>query len=793
MPPPTATPSLVERNSSASCFRMSVPFRKGSTAQTTPAAIPFLPYFYLAGKTTSMKKIVFLASVFFLPVANSIAQSSSLAGFTAAGTRQQKDIEKQFDQSLSAGHIGSTIQLLSSQPHHLGSPGGKRVADTIFARLKAYGWQVRMDTYTVLFPTPKTRVLEMLSPTPYKAVLKEPALKEDATSGQSGQLPTYNAWSADGDVTAPLVFVNYGLPADYDMLDRMGISVKGKIVIAKYGRSWRGIKPKVAQEHGAIGCIIYSDPVDDGYAAGDMYPQGAWRNEYEVQRGSVLDMPIYPGDPLTPGVGSTAGAKRIAQSEAKNLLTIPVIPISYHDATPLLKALRGPVAPRAWVGGLPFTYHIGGDGNTKVHLNMAFDWKQVPCRNIIATLTGSQYPDEWVVRGNHHDAWVNGASDPISGQAAMLEEAKAIGELAKTGWRPKRTLVYCAWDGEEPSLMGSTEWVEDHGDELRQKTVVYINSDGNGRGFFGAGGSAALQRVVNEAAADVTDPETGISVKARSLAKEAADAAGTKAKEAALGKNELALDPLGSGSDFSPFLQHLGLPSLNLGFGGEDGGGEYHSVYDSYDNYRRFKDPSFRYGVALAQTAGRIVLRMADADRLPFDFSVLSNAISDYATEVIALADDMRESTRLENRLIEAGIYTQTTDTASHLAPPPMKDAVPYLNFAPLLTAVDSLRKSTDSLKVLLDKRGDSATSGSMGKALFTAEQQLLLPNGLPRREWYRHSIYAPGFYTGYGVKTLPGIREAIEQRNWTEAQTQIGLAAGAILQLSSYLEAIGR
>ncbi len=738
-----------------------------------------------------MKRIILTTSVVFLFLTKSNSQSSSITGFTNADAQQQLSIEKQFDQNLNAAHIGSTIKVLSSHPHHLGSPGGKVVADTIYNRFKQYGWDVRIDEYTVLFPTPKTRVLEMTSPTSYKAILKEPALAEDATSGQSGQLPTYNAWSADGDVTGALVFVNYGLPEDYDLLDRMGITVKGKIVIAKYGRSWRGIKPKVAQEHGAIGCIIYSDPIDDGYAAGDMYPKGAYRNEYEVQRGSVLDMPIYPGDPLTPDVGSTKDAKRIAQSEAKNLLKIPVIPISYHDATPLLKSLTGMVAPREWVGGLPFTYHVGGDGITKVHLNMAFNWDQVPCRDIIATIKGSQYPDEWIVRGNHHDAWVNGAGDPISGQAPMLEEAKAIGELLKTGWKPKRTLVYCAWDGEEPSLMGSTEWVEDHAKELQQKAVVYINSDGNGRGFFGAGGSAALQTLVNEAAKDVTDPETNSSVKERGIAKTIADAKGAKAKEEAINKKELELEPLGSGSDFSPFLQHIGVPSLNVGFGGEDGGGEYHSIYDSYDDYRRFKDPSFQYGVALAKTAGRLALRMADADQVPFDFTLLYKAINTYTKELIALADNMRDNTRLENKMIASRIYQQTTDTASHLLMPQVKSAVPYLNFAPLQNAVDSLQKSSDSLQVMLNKKETLSSNDNVNKALFTAEQQLLLPDGLPRREWYKHAIYAPGFYTGYGVKTLPGVREAIEQRNWAEAQAQIGLAADAILRFSTYLEKI--
>ncbi len=737
-----------------------------------------------------MKRNLFFTSAFLLLIIKGFTQSSSITGFSNTNAQQQFSVEKQFDQNLSAEHIGSTIKLLSSHPHHLGSPGGKAVADTIYNRLKSYGWDVKIETYTVLFPTPKTRVLEMSSPTTYKALLKEPVLSEDATSGQSGQLPTYNAWSADGDVTGELVFVNYGLPDDYERLDRMGVTVKGKIAIAKYGRSWRGIKPKVAQEHGAIGCIIYSDPMDDGYAAGDVYPKGAYKNEYGVQRGSVMDMPVYPGDPLTPGIGSTTNAKRIAQSDAKNLLKIPVLPISYHDATPLLKSLGGMVVPRDWMGGLPFTYHIG-DGKTKVHLNLAFNWDQVSCNDVIATLKGSQYPDQWIVRGNHHDAWVNGAGDPISGQAALLEEAKSIGELAKTGWKPKRTLVYCAWDGEEPALLGSTEWVEDHAKELQQKTVVYINSDGNGRGFLGAGGSAALQTLVNEAAKDVTDPETGIDVKQRKLAKEAASASSTKAKEEALNKKDFKLEPLGSGSDFSPFLQFLGMPSLDLGFGGEDGGGEYHSIYDSYDDYRRFKDPSFEYGVALSKTAGRVALRMADADRLPFDYSYLYDAITDYSKEVIALADNMRENTRLENKMIESGTYRLTADTANHLLLPKVKAGVPYLNFAPLQNAMDSLQKSTDSLKTMLQNSSVSTTNDKLNQGLYMAEQQLLLPNGLPRREWYRHSIYAPGFYTGYGVKTLPGIREAIEQRNWTEAQTQIGLAADAIMKFSVYLQSI--
>ncbi|TKK70911.1 M28 family peptidase [Ilyomonas limi] len=733
--------------------------------------------------------VLFLCCCFVVHTASN-AQSTTISGFSNADAQAQLSIEKQFDQNLNAANIGNTIKQLSSHPHHIGSAGGKAVADSIYNRFKSYGWEVRIDTYHVLFPTPKTRLLQMTAPTTYKALLKEPALKEDATSGQQDQLPTYNAWSADGDVTAGLIFVNYGLPEDYDMLDRMGVSVKGKIVIAKYGHSWRGIKPKVAQEHGALGCIIYSDPADDGYFAGDVYPKGAFKNEYGVQRGSVMDMPVYPGDPLTPNVGATANAQRIERSEAANLLKIPVLPISYHDAQPLLKALEGPVAPAAWHGGLPFAYHIGG-GTTQVHLKLAFNWDIVPCYNVIAAIKGSQYPDEWIVRGNHHDAWVNGANDPISGIAAMLEEAKSIGDMLKSGWRPKRTLVYCAWDGEEPALLGSTEWVEDHLKELQQKAVVYINSDGNARGFLNAGGSPALQQMVNEVAATVTDPQTGVSVLKRRLAKETADATTTKAKEEALAKKEMELGALGSGSDFSPFLQFAGIPSLNIEYGGEDAGGDYHSIYDSYDNYRRFKDPSFQYGVALAQTIGRVALRQADAQQLPFYYQDFYKDVNEYTNQLITLANDMRESTALETELLKDSIYTLAADTAKHLLPPQPKTAVPYFDFAPLQNAVAHLQKTTDSLHQVLVKMNDANTSDVLNKTLYQAEQQLLLPEGLPRRGWYKHAVYAPGFYTGYGVKTLPGIREAVEQRNWTEAQAQIQLAADAIDRLNNYLQQI--
>ncbi|HTE00467.1 MAG TPA: transferrin receptor-like dimerization domain-containing protein [Mucilaginibacter sp.] len=736
-----------------------------------------------------MKKTFTLGLLTLSAIAS--AQQKTISGFNSTSTAKQLQTEQQFDASLSAQQIGETIKELSAFPHNVGSPGGKAVAEKILQKYKSYGLDAHIETYYVLYPTPKTRVLEMTGPTQYTAVLKEPALPQDATSGQDGQLPTYNAWSADGDVSGQLVFVNYGLPADYEKLATMGINVKGKIVIAKYGRSWRGIKPKVAYEHGAIGCIIYSDPKDDGYSAGDVYPKGAYKNEYGVQRGSVMDMVIYPGDPLTPGVGAVKDAKRLDRKDATTILKIPVLPISYHDAQPLLASLEGPVATGDWSGGLPITYHIG-PGKSVVHLKLEFNWNIVPAYDVIAKIKGSTYPDEWVMRGNHHDAWVNGASDPISGQSAMLNEAKALGDLLKTGWKPKRTIVYCSWDGEEPGLLGSTEFAEGHDKELQQKAVVYINSDSNGRGFLSEGGSQALENFMDEIAQGITDPQTGVSVFDRAKAEEMVGKSSAKDKKELFERKGRRMESLGSGSDFSAFLQHLGVPTLDIAYGGEDGGGDYHSIYDSYDDYTRFKDPGFKYGVTMAQTTGHAVLRMADADLLPFDFRNLYATIDRFSTELTDLATSMRESTSIENKLIKANAYTLAADPTQHLQSPAVKDTVPDIDFKPLKKALDSLKKSADKLATAWTQA--SQTNGNhdkLNKALYQAEQQLLSADGLPRRPWYKHTIYAPGFYTGYGVKTLPGIREAMEQRNWSEAQQQIGVAAEAVTRLAVYLEGL--
>ena len=694
-------------------------------------------------------------------------QNKTLMGFDSQTSANEESLEAKFDALLKPENLRERMKHLSARPHHVGSPYDKDNAEFIASQFRAWGFDTNIETFDVLFPTPKTRVLEMIAPEKFTARLEEPALAEDATSNQkSEQLPTYNAYSADGDVTGDLVYVNYGIPADYEELAKRGVDVKGKIVIARYGGSWRGIKPKVAAEHGAIGCLIYSDPRDDGYFQGDVYPKGAYRNENGAQHGSVADMPVFPGDPLTPGIGSVKGAKRLALKDAPTITKIPVMPISYADALPLLRSLGGAVAPAAWRGALPITYHLGGVGSTKVHFRLEFNWDTKTIYDVIAKLRGSEFPDEWVMRGNHHDAWVNGANDPLSGQVAMMEEARAMGELVKQGWRPKRTIVYCAWDGEEPGLLGSTEWAETHAAELQKKAVVYINSDTNGRGYLGVGGSHTLEKFANSVAKDVTDPETKIPVWERWRDREIVNASATARREIE-NRADLRIGALGSGSDYTPFIQHLGIAAIDLGYGGEDGGGSYHSVYDSFDHYTRFGDPNFEYGIALSKTAGRMVLRMADADVLPFEFTNFADTVGNYVKEVVTLADTMRDDTAQMNKMIADGSLKAAQDPTQTFIVPQPKPEVPYLNFAPLENALAKLQTSAkDYQTATKNKTFAPAKENQINKILMNAEQSLLSEKGLPRRSWFKHQIYAPGFYTGYGVKTLPAVREAIEQRN---------------------------
>jgi N-acetylated-alpha-linked acidic dipeptidase len=749
-----------------------------------------------------MRRVLFavLMSIYILlPLsAANTADDPPLYGFTAASSRAERDWENKFRAIPDPKVLRDTMQRLSARPHHVGSPYDKQNAEWILTQFKAWGLDAQIETFDVLFPTPKERVLELVAPSKYVAKLLEPPVAGDPTSNQqSEQLPTYNAYSIDGDVNAELVYVNYGLPRDYEELDRLGISVKGKIVIARYGNSWRGIKPKVAAEHGAIGCIIYSDPHDDGYFGDEVFPDGPMRNENGAQRGSVMDMPVYPGDPTTPGVGAKGDVKRLALKDITTLTKIPTLPISYGDARPLLVALKGPMAPESFRGGLGIAYHVG-PGPAKVHLKVAFNWDIKPVYDVVFRIPGAESPDQWIVRGNHHDAWVNGAEDPVSGQIALLEEARAFGELLKQGWKPKRTIIYCAWDGEEPMLLGSTEWAEFHGDELKRHAAIYINSDGNGRGYLQAAGSHSLEKFVNSVARDITDPEKNISVWKRSQAARLVPRRmdPQQDRREARTRSDLRIGPLGSGSDYTAFLDHLGVASLNVGYGGEDDGGIYHSVYDDFYWYTHFADKDFVYGRALSQTIGTMVLRFADADLLPYDFTDFSDTIRRYNDELKTMLRNRQDELRERNQNLEDGVYAATSDPRRPTVPPVREEVPPFINFAPLDNAQAAVDRSADHY-ARVSKSFTAGTNGSAKQALqsvndklIQAERRLTNPAGLPRRSWYQHLIYAPGFYTGYGAKTLPGIREGIEEKRYDEAEKEIIRVARALEDYAAAIDA---
>jgi N-acetylated-alpha-linked acidic dipeptidase len=691
-------------------------------------------------------------------------------------------------------NMRASMERLSARPHHVGSPYDKDNAEWILARFKEWGWDAQIETFSVLFPTPKERLLELVAPTHLTAKLDEPALPVDATSGQkTEQLPTYNAYSIDGDVTGPLVYVNYGRPEDYDVLERYGVSVRGAIVVARYGESWRGIKPKVAAEHGAIGCLIYSDPKDDGFTVGEAFPSGPMRPREGAQRGSVMDMPLYPGDPLTPGIGATADAKRLAIQDAPTLTKIPVLPISYGDAEPFLASLTGAIVPPEWRGGLPITYRFG-PGPGRAHLKLAFNWDQKPLYDVVARLRGSTFPEQWVLRGNHHDAWVNGAEDPLSGLSAMLEEARGLGELVKQGWSPKRTIVYCAWDGEEPALLGSTEWAETHAGELQQHAVAYLNSDGNGRGFLEVAGSHSLEHFINDVARDITDPETHLTVWKRQQAY-AIDRAKPEDKEKVRSRADWRIAALGSGSDYTPFLQHLGIPTLNIGYGGEDASGIYHSIYDDFYFFTHFLDTDFAYGRALAQTGGTAVIRLSDADILPFQYANLADTVRTYDEELQLLLKKKREEVAERNREIQDGVFAAIDDPRRPLVAPKVETMPPTLDFTPMSRAIEVLTRRAAALDearaAAAKKPAPAAALAPIDAKMAQSEQQLLDAVGLVHREWFKHLLYAPGFYTGYGVKTVPGVREAMEQREYQRMPAEMGRVAQALEREAAWLDSI--
>jgi N-acetylated-alpha-linked acidic dipeptidase len=704
-----------------------------------------------------MKYLVALALPFSL-----LAADTSIRGFPPDAAATEKKWEEKIRAIPEAARVGRYIERMSREPHLAGTPQSKAVADYLVGILHEWGLDAQLEEFEALLPTPNSRSLSMTEPKVFKAKLNEPAIKEDKGSSDANQVPTYNAYSGSGDVTAPVVYVNYGVPADYEILAKLGIDVKGKIVIARYGGSWRGIKPKVAQEHGAVGCLIYSDPRDDGYFQGDVYPKGPYRPADGVQRGSVLDMALYPGDPLSPGFASEKGGKRLPLSEAKTLMKIPVMPISYADATPLLENLGGPVAPEDWRGALSFTYHIG-PGPTKAHLKVDMDNSTHPLHDVIVRIQGSKFPDQWILYGNHHDAWVHGASDPASGAAPLLETARALSELMKQGWRPKRTIILALWDGEEFGLMGSTEWAEKHADELSQKLVVYINSDSNGKGRLGVGGSHTLEEFVSEIERDVNDPVTGKPLSEMPRTPHGGANGRRRDISAPAGPpddGQIHIGALGSGSDFTSFLQHLGVASLNMGFGGEGGGGVYHSDYDDFYWYSHFSDTTFAYGRTLSQVTSTALLRLADAPLLPFEFGRFAGTVTGYV-------DEIEKSEKEKGKP----------------------------NLSPVRAELDTLKKTAvafDATFVRAVGRISSAPASKLAainELLFRSERTMTISAGLPHRDWYKHAIYAPGTYTGYGVKTLPGIREAVEGDRMDEATQQTAEVVKVLRALNAQIQ----
>ena len=747
-----------------------------------------------------MRRSLLLATTFACAFLSAGAASVSVAqtpllGFSPAGADKERAVEAKFDAGLSADQQRQWLKEMSSKANNVGTPHDKANADWMLAKFKEWGWEARIETFYALYPTPIEEKLELLGDHPFTAKLHEPGIPGDTSARETENvLPPYLAYQGDGDVTAPLVYANYGMPEDYKTLERAGINVKGKIVITRYGGGWRGLKPQLAQEHGAVGCLIYSDPADDGYGEGDVYPKGGARPADGVQRGSVQEMMIYPGDPLTPGVGATKDATRLTRETAKTILKIPALPISYADVTPLLQSLTGPVAPKNFRGQLPITYHMGPSA-APAHLLVKSDWGLKPIYDVIAVMKGSEAPDQWVVRGNHHDGWVFGAWDPLAGNVALLNEAQSIGALAKTGWRPKRTIVYASWDGEEPGLIGSTEWAEEHADELQKKAAVYINSDTNGKGFLGAEASHDLQRLVNQVSDDVLDPETKVPVNTRLRARIAVDALsnprGEKEAKIIAAGGDTPVGALGSGSDYSAFLQHLGLATINLGFGGEDDqGGVYHSAYDTFEHYSRFGDPTYEYGVALSKVTGRLVLREADAEVLPMQFGGFADTVAGYVDELKKLNTDMQTKSEKQDKLLADNAFIRAADPSIAYFAPPADGPVPKIDFAPLDASVAKLKTSAKAYDDAVAKGVSPAEAAKVNAILRDIDQSLLDPAGLPGRPWFKNLAYAPGVLTGYGAKTLPGVREAIEGRRWTEAQTYVTKTAKVLDAYSARVDA---
>ncbi len=691
--------------------------------------------------------------------------TTGLRGFAQGRVAAQQELEKKLQLVPAPASAEKHLRALTAEPHMAGTEGSRRVAEYIRDQMRSYGLEAELVSYRVLLPHPVEVSLELMGPEPKRLGTQESAQPGDAWSAHPRAVMGYNGYSPSADVTAEIVYANYGLPEDYKRLGELGVSVAGKIVLVRYGRCFRGVKVKVAEENKAAGVLIFSDPADDGYAAGDAYPKGPFRPPSGIQRGSVYYGFQYSGDPLTPGVAATENAKRIREEDASSLPRIPAMPINWLDAQEILSQMEGPRVPREWQGGIPVTYHTG-PGPATVRLKLKMDFQQRAIWDVVGKLRGTN-DDEWVVMGNHHDAWVFGAVDPSSGTAAMLETARALGELARGGWRPRRTILLCAWDAEEFGLIGSTEWVEERVAELQKKAVAYLNLDSAVSGNnFGGSGTPSLHELVREAARAVTDPKTGRSVydvwrersargEGRRRSTPGADPAGNAAAEPALGV-------LGSGSDFTPFFHHAGIPAMDIGFGGEYG--VYHSVYDNFNWMKQFGDPDFAYHAAAARVAGVLLLRLAEADVLPFDHAAYAAAIEKYVGE-------------LDAEMNAAGAANSDK-----------------LDLRPLADAAREMAAAAKRAEgATRNGAADAVRAREINRALVEVEQALLAPEGLVGRPWYKHTIFAPGTYTGYAAVILPGIREAVERRDWETARREAGVVADALRRAAAKLDGIAK
>jgi len=682
-----------------------------------------------------------------------------LDGFFADSSATQRRWEEQFRAVPAPSSAREHLRRLTLEPHIAGTKEDYATAIYVRDQLRSYGLNAELKEYDVWLPYPNSpSIVELITNRTQRLSVTEAVVPGDPTSSNPKITPLFNGYSASGDVTGALVYANYGLPGDYEELKKVGVDVTGKIVIVRYGNSFRGVKAKVAQDQGAIGCIIYSDPADDGYMQGDVYPKGPWRPVASGQRGSVQYLFDYPGDPLTPGKPSIPGVPRLKPEEATDLTRIPVQPIAYDVARTLISPLRGPVRPKGFQGGLPLAYHVGGTPDVKVRLKTDMDYKQRTIWDVVSRINGSQDKDRWVILGNHRDAWVFGAVDPNSGTAAMLEVGRGYGELLKKGWTPKRTIILCSWDAEEYGLIGSTEWAEENADELREKAVAYLNVDvAVSGGSFGASSVPSLWKLIREVTRDVKDPKTG-----KTIYQQWQDRAGeTNSTNDTADKSEARIGALGSGSDYTPFLQHLGVPSTDMGFNGDYG--VYHSAYDSFYWMDHFGDPSFVYHVAAAQLWGTLGIRLADADALPFDYTDYATQIRDFFTEALNLAKQRKLDSSLDSQS-----FLDTVDA-----------------FTKEAARIERLRRKAVS------ENANSARLRSINDLLILTEREFTDERGLRGRSWYKHQIYAPGIYTGYAAQPLTDFRQAIDDRNSTNAKESLERIAEAIKRATDKLKTV--